>query len=86
MVSALTDKISHLFDNADPVNTVKLCTIHRSKGLEADYVGIINEKLIPSKFAKSPTQLIQEKNLMYVARSRAEKSLMFLNFKDFVNG
>jgi len=59
---------------------IKLCTIHSSKGLEADHVYILNESLIPSKYAKSKNQLTQEKNLKYVARSRAKKTLTFLNY------
>lgn len=58
---------------------IKLCTIHKSKGLEADYVYILNEDLIPSKFSTSPEQLKQEENLRYVARSRAKKELYYLN-------
>ena len=56
-----------------------LCTIHKSKGLEADVVYILNENLIPSKFAKSAEQLKQENNLKYVARTRAKNELYFLN-------
>ena len=55
-----------------------LCTIHKSKGLESDVVYILNENLIPSRFATSKEQLIQEKNLKYVARTRAKKELYFL--------
>ena len=64
-----------------------LCTIHKSKGLEADVVYILNEYLIPSKFAKSPEQIKQEQNLKYVARTRAKEELYFLNTaktEDFV--
>lgn len=81
LVSNLFDKIQDLFKGADE-NVVRLCTIHKSKGLEADNIIIMNENLIPSKFAKSPSQLIQEKNLIYVARTRAKKSMCFLTFND----
>lgn len=87
----LTDHISEQFQTVDSfINKVKslfidkedaimLCTIHKSKGLEADVVYIVNEHLIPSKFAKSTEQLIQEQNLKYVARTRAKNELYFLN-------
>lgn len=57
---------------------VTLCTIHKSKGLEAEKVYILNEDLIPSKFAKSKESLQQEENLRYVARTRAKKELNYL--------
>jgi len=56
-----------------------LCSIHKSKGLEADIVYILNENLIPSKFAKSKEQLLQEQHLKYVARTRAKDEMYFLN-------
>ena len=56
-----------------------LCSIHKSKGLEADVVYILNENLIPSKFANSPEQLMQEQHLRYVARTRARNEMYFLN-------
>jgi superfamily I DNA/RNA helicase len=57
---------------------VMLCTIHKAKGLENDVVYILNENLIPQKFAKTKEQLSQEENLRYVARTRAKKELYFL--------
>ena len=79
VVKVLLDKIKNLFKVKD--KAAMLCTIHKSKGLEADIVYILNENLIPSKFATSPEQLIQEQNLKYVARSRAKKELYYLNLR-----
>jgi len=70
-------KIQELF--VEQEDGIMLCTIHKSKGLEADVVYILNEHLIPSKFAKSEEQLKQEINLKYVARTRAKNELYFLN-------
>lgn len=75
-VDTLINKLKSLF--IDKENAIMLCTIHKSKGLEADVVYILNENLIPSKFAKSPEQLKQEQNLKYVARTRAKEELYFL--------
>lgn len=58
---------------------VVLCTIHKSKGLEANNVFILDKKLIPSKFAKSQDQIQQENNLLYVAITRAQKKLIYIN-------
>ena len=75
-VDTLIGKLKSLF--IDKENAIMLCTIHKSKGLEADVVYILNEHLIPSKFARSPEQLKQENNLKYVARTRAKNELYFL--------
>ena len=76
-INTLVTKAKTLFENKE--NATVLCTIHKSKGLEADVVYIVNENLIPSKFAKSPEQLRQEFNLKYVARTRAKQELHFLD-------
>lgn len=76
-VDTLLNKIKGIFINKD--DAIVLSTIHKSKGLEADIVYILNEHLIPHKFAKSPQQLEQEQNLKYVARTRAKYELYFLN-------
>lgn len=77
IVRVLIQKIQNLFKVK--AKSVMLCTIHKAKGLEADIVYILNENLIPSKFATSSEQLTQEENLRYVARSRAKKELYYLN-------
>ena len=79
VIKVLLDKIKNLFKVKS--KATMLCTIHKAKGLEADIVYILNENLIPSKFATSPEQLKQEQNLKYVARSRAKKELYYLNLK-----
>lgn len=76
-VALILNKLKSLF--IDKEDAIMLCTIHKSKGLEADVVYILNENLIPSKFAKSSEQLQQEQNLKYVARTRAKKEMYYLN-------
>lgn len=76
-VTVLIEEFKKLFKGVE--GAVNLCTIHKSKGLEADTVFILNEFLIPSRFASSPQQLQQEQNLKYVARTRAKKEMFFLN-------
>jgi len=77
IIKVLIEKIQNLFKVKE--KAVMLCTIHKAKGLESDIVYILNENLIPSKFATSIEQLKQEQNLKYVARSRAKKELYYLN-------
>lgn len=74
----LIKEVYQIFKNDDE-EAIILCTIHKSKGLQADIVYILNEGLIPSKFAKSEKQLKQEINLKYVARTRAKEELYYLN-------
>jgi DNA helicase-2/ATP-dependent DNA helicase PcrA len=76
-VKGLLLEIERIFEVKQ--NAITLCTIHKSKGLEADVVYILNEELIPSKFAVSPQQRLQEKNLKYVARTRAKKEMYYLS-------
>lgn len=58
---------------------VCLSTIHKSKGLEADNVYILNKHLTPSKLAKQEWELEQERNLEYVSFTRSKKTLGFIN-------
>ncbi|ALN97154.1 hypothetical protein [Flavobacterium phage FpV4] len=80
-IEVLLQSLKQLFAEPEDETVITLCTIHKSKGLEADVVYILNEFLIPSKFAKSPMQLEQEQNLKYVARTRAKKELYYLIIK-----
>lgn len=77
-VPALIDEIESLFSD-DNKNRITLCTIHKAKGLEADRVFILNPELMPSKHARQEWQQQQERNLMYVAYTRAKKSLIFIS-------
>lgn len=76
-VSSLFVKIDSIFEKRE--DAIMLCTIHKSKGLQNDVVYILNEHLIPSKFAITSEQLQQERNLKYVARTRSENEMYFLN-------
>lgn len=73
------DKVQDLLSDIEKIKAEKdgaiiLCSIHKSKGLEADNIVLLNEELIPSKFSMSPESLVQEQNLRYVARTRAKKA------------
>lgn len=66
-------KIETIF--SDDVSAIQLSSIHKAKGLEADDVTIIKMSLIPSSYAKADWELVQERNLKYVALTRAKKTL-----------
>jgi hypothetical protein len=72
-IGDLVNKISYIF--TDTPDGIILSTIHKSKGLEADNVFIIRPDEI-----KLPTPIAelweQEKNLEYIAYTRAKKNLI----------
>jgi DNA helicase-2/ATP-dependent DNA helicase PcrA len=78
-ISELFAVIDNLF--GDKSNAVVLCTIHKSKGLEADRVFWLNSSMCPAPWARQEWQVQQEKNLCYVATTRAKKSLFLIEEK-----
>lgn len=64
---------------------VTFATIHKSKGLEAPHVVILDEQLMPSKYAKQEWQLQQEHNLRYVAITRSLERLSFVSSATIAN-
>lgn len=75
-ISFLLQVIDGLFSDTNGVLT--LSTIHKSKGREWRRVGILSPELMPSKWARQDWQMVQERNLQYVAYTRAIEHLMFL--------
>ncbi len=65
----------------DKLNAVRLCTIHKAKGLEAPTVYWLGRNECPSKWARQDWQKQQEVNLCYVAATRAIMRLVLLNTK-----
>ncbi|MFM6967391.1 MAG: ATP-dependent helicase [Microbacteriaceae bacterium] len=59
------------------VNAVTLSTIHAAKGLEWDtvYVAGVSEGLLPLSFATDDVAIAEERRLLYVAVTRARRSL-----------
>jgi len=75
-VMDLKYKIKTIF--TDEIQGIVLSTVHKIKGLEANRVFIIRPDLLPMQTAK-PWQYAQEKNLEYVAYTRAKHDLIFDN-------
>lgn len=80
-VDELKKLISDIF--SDDVKGIVLSTIHKSKGLENDRVFFLCPSLIPSKYATTDWMLEQERNLMYVALTRARKELIYVSDVEF---
>ena len=78
----LVDKIKNMFSDKK-TDGISLSTIHKAKGLEANNVFIVCRSLMPSKSATQPWEIEQERNLMYVAYTRAKNKLSFIDEKEF---
>jgi len=72
----LIEKLKTIF--SDDSSGICLSSIHKSKGLEADRVFIIHRDLMPSKYAKKDWEKEQERNLEYVAITRAKSYLGYV--------
>lgn len=79
----LINRIDVIFTDKRKNEGIALSTIHKAKGLEADNVYIACRSLMPSKSATQDWEVLQEKNLIYVAYTRAKNRLGFLDEKDF---
>jgi superfamily I DNA/RNA helicase len=77
----IEDVIKRIQQVFTPTTTgIILATVHKSKGLEADRVFILEpEKAkMPHPMAKKPWQIEQEYNLLYVAITRAISELVYV--------
>lgn len=77
-VPQLVAAIEEMFSDDKNTQRLTLASVHRSKGLEADRVFILDADLMPSKYARQDWQQRQERNLEYVAITRAKKQLIFI--------
>jgi superfamily I DNA/RNA helicase len=83
--NALIEEIEYLFQESDSP-AVTLCSVHKSKGDEWDRVFILDfYDLMPSKYARKEWQQLQEKNLIYVAITRAKSFLGFIRSGTFAD-
>lgn len=75
--SSIADLRSHIADLfSDETTSLMLSTIHGAKGLEARFVGIIRPDLLPHPKAGPGWQTDQERNLTYVAITRAKENCL----------
>lgn len=80
-VDGLKKLIGNIF--SDDVKGIMLSTIHKAKGLENDRVFFLCPELIPSRYATTPWMLEQERNLAYVAITRAKHALIYVLGHEF---
>ena len=61
-------------------NGPRLCTIHKAKGLEAEYAYLLRPELVPGPWIEEGTEEYkQEENLLYVAITRAQAHLVYMS-------
>lgn len=73
-IEELRKKIQSIF--TENVSGIVLSTIHKAKGLEAERVFIIRPDQLPMRVSKA-WMAEQEKNLIYVAMTRAKNELIY---------
>lgn len=73
----LTTTIERMFDTKN--GGITLSSVHRAKGREWPDVYILDSWRMPSKFAKTPEAQEQERNIQYVAITRAQQRLFYVN-------
>ncbi len=81
-IDVLVQNIRSLFSDSDgnQRKVLTLSTIHKAKGREWDRVFALDmDRLSPSRWAKKPWELTQERNLCYVQVTRAKKHLTLLS-------
>lgn len=75
--SDIYDQIEKIF--SDDVAAVTLSSVHKAKGLEADRVWILKPQLLPLvRNGQQEWEKVQEKNIEYVAYTRAKNELYFV--------
>lgn len=80
-VANLIDKINKIYNRSD--TGICLSTIHKAKGLEANNVHIFCRSTMPQKYAKTKSEMQQERNLIYVSITRAKHKLCYVSEKEF---
>lgn len=78
-VDELIDRIGELFTDNPEAGSVLLSTVHRAKGLQARRVAILRPDVLGStRRARQEWERRQERNLKYIAVTRAQETLVFL--------
>lgn len=77
-VEQIAGTIDNIFKDTTSKSTITFSTGHRSKGLEWDNVFILDSNNFISRRPDLPTeQALQEKNIFYVAQTRARHNLTY---------
>jgi superfamily I DNA/RNA helicase len=72
LVKNITDIFADFDDDGKPKDAIVLGTVHRTKGLEAHNVYMIDPENFPHSMATKTWEMQQERNLAYVGVTRAK--------------
>jgi superfamily I DNA/RNA helicase len=75
-VAKLIDNIDKIFTDDNRGTGIVFSTVHRAKGLESDKVILLQPKLF-NYFGKQEWEVIQERNITYVALTRTKHTLIY---------
>ena len=80
-VPEVVNNINAIFTDSKHGEGIKLSSVHKAKGLEADRVFLLQPEgsTIPHPMAKTKWQREQEMNLLFVAITRARKELVYVS-------
>lgn len=79
-VDSLLAKIELMFTDQPEATRLTLSTVHKAKGLEFETVFILDfDRYMPSRYAQQDWQKVQERNIIYVAVTRAKRTLVYIN-------
>lgn len=67
--------LKHILNTTPKSDAVRICSIHKAKGLEADNIFVLNRGDWTERYGQTKEQLQQEKNLSYIAWTRAKDKL-----------
>lgn len=76
-ISEVEDKIGMIFSDTNV--GVVFSSVHKAKGLEAKRVFVLHPELMPHPMAKQEWEKTQERNIQYVAYTRALEELYIVN-------
>lgn len=78
----IVKELKSIFTKERTKGAITFCTCHKSKGLENDRVFIIAPEKLPLEWKdQQDWEYQQERNLKYVAITRAKKELVFVNIE-----
>jgi superfamily I DNA/RNA helicase len=75
-LTSMEHAIDDLFAE-DVTSMVTLSSVHKAKGAEAPRVIVLDPKRMPAKGARQDWEIQQERNIVYVAYTRARETLVF---------
>lgn len=73
--------IKEVINTENPKDCIRIMSIHKSKGLEANNVFCLSKAQPFYSLARSKDMMLQEKNLSYVAMTRAKENLYLVEDK-----